>query len=131
MFDVGFWEILVIAVVALLVVGPDEFPTLVRKASQGLSKIRQFTSAVKTEFQREVEKAEEIKRKIEQETRIAELHKIMDPRQMELPVDNDPRRAATSAPPNPNTIESAPVVDNAQSPAVISSDQKHEPTQKS
>ncbi|MBI3773812.1 MAG: twin-arginine translocase subunit TatB [Gammaproteobacteria bacterium] len=131
MFDVGFWEILVIAVVALLVVGPDEFPTLVRKASQALSKARQFASAVKTEFQREVEKAEEIKRKIEQETRIAELHKMLDPRQMELPVDNDPRRAAPSTPSDADTSAQASIADQTQSPVVTSSDHKHEPTQKS
>lgn len=124
MFDIGFWEILVIAVVALLVVGPDEFPALVRKASQGLSKARQFASAVKTEFQREVEKAEEIKRKIEQETRVAELHKILDPRQMELPVENDPRRAAQST---SSSNADAP----SQLPVAPSADPKHEPTQKS
>lgn len=131
MFDVGFWEILVIAVVALLVVGPDEFPTLVRKASQGLSKARQFAGAIKTEFQREVEKAEEIKRKIEQETRIAELHKIMDPRQMELPVDNDPRRATSSTTSNGDTPAQTSISGQAQPPVVTSSDNKHEPIQKS
>ncbi|NOY62665.1 MAG: twin-arginine translocase subunit TatB, partial [Gammaproteobacteria bacterium] len=34
MFDIGFWEITVIAVIALLVVGPDEFPQLVRSVGQ-------------------------------------------------------------------------------------------------
>lgn len=128
MFDIGFWEILVIAVVALLVVGPDEFPALVRKASQGISKARQFASAVKTEFQHEVEKAEEIKRKIEQETRVAELHKILDPRQMELPVNNDPRRNTQSA--SSNNAD-ASVQLPAQPSIAPSADPKHEPTQKS
>ena len=30
MFDIGFWEIIVIAIVALLVVGPDKLPGLIK-----------------------------------------------------------------------------------------------------
>jgi len=62
MFDIGFSEIVLIAVIALLVVGPQEFPALVRNIGSWLGKARQFMGAVKTEFEREINKADEIKR---------------------------------------------------------------------
>jgi sec-independent protein translocase protein TatB len=47
MFDIGFWELLVIAIVLLLVMGPERLPEvarqaafLVRKARQGLFRLR-------------------------------------------------------------------------------------------
>ena len=47
MFDIGFWELLVIAVVLLLVMGPERLPDvakqaafLVRKARQGMFRLR-------------------------------------------------------------------------------------------
>lgn len=47
MFDIGFWELAVIAIVLLLVMGPERLPEvakqlafLIRKARQGLYRIR-------------------------------------------------------------------------------------------
>lgn len=47
MFDIGFWELAVIAVVLLLVMGPERLPEvakqvafLIRKARQGLYRLR-------------------------------------------------------------------------------------------
>lgn len=94
MFDISFWEILVIGVVALLVVGPNEFPALVRKVGHWLGRARQLATAVKTEFHREIEKTEEIKRRMEEEMRVAEMHKILDETRNVIPVDYDARRAA-------------------------------------
>lgn len=86
MFDIGFWELVVVAVVALVVVGPDEFPTLVRNAGRWMSKARQFINSVKQDFDHEIEKAEELKRLIAQETQIAELHKLVDETQATVPI---------------------------------------------
>jgi sec-independent protein translocase protein TatB len=92
MFDIGFWEIAVIAVVALLVVGPEEFPALVRTLGSWLGKIRGFMNDAKSELEQEVSKAEELKRLIEQETKIAELHKIAEEANTRIPIDNDTRK---------------------------------------
>lgn len=86
MFDIGFWELVVVGVVALVVVGPDEFPTLVRNAGRWMSKARQVISSVKEDFEYEVEKAEELKRLIAQETQIAELHKLVDETRATIPI---------------------------------------------
>lgn len=78
MFDIGFWEITVIAVVALIVVGPDEFPYLVRKIGGWIGNARQIVNNVKADLDREVNRADELKSRIEEETRIAELHQQVE-----------------------------------------------------
>ncbi len=92
MFDIGFWEIAVIAVVALLVVGPEEFPSLVRTIGSWLGKIRGFMNDAKSELEKEAGKAEELKRLIEQEARIAELHKIAEQANVRIPIDGETRK---------------------------------------
>lgn len=74
MFDIGFWELVVIGVVALLVVGPDEFPKLVRSVMGGISKARRMMSAMRQDLEQEVRKADEIKRLVENEVQLQELH---------------------------------------------------------
>ena len=37
MFDIGFWELLLIAIISLLVAGPEKLPELVRDAGRWLT----------------------------------------------------------------------------------------------
>ena len=76
MFDIGFWELAVIAVIALIVVGPEEFPSLVRNISRGIAKLRQYISAVKSDMDFEIDRVEELKRLIEQEAKVAEMEEL-------------------------------------------------------
>lgn len=86
MFDIGFWEIALIVVVALLVVGPEEFPSLVRNIGLWLGKMRRFVTDVKNDFETEVNKAEELKRLLGRESQIAELHQQIDPGKPSVPI---------------------------------------------
>lgn len=90
MFDIGFWEIILIAVVALLVVGPSEFPGLVRNIGRGLGKLRGFLSSVKSDLDYEIDKANEIKQLMEKESEIARLHEIIDKNAATVPVQGEP-----------------------------------------
>ena len=54
MFDIGFWEIILIAIVALLVVGPDKFPGLIRDLGRWTVRIRRFVMDTKREIEREI-----------------------------------------------------------------------------
>ena len=90
MFDIGFWEIVLIAVVALLVVGPNEFPSLVRNIGRGLGKVRSFLSSVKSDLDFEIDKANEIKQLMEKEAEIARLHEIIDKNAATVPVQGKP-----------------------------------------
>jgi sec-independent protein translocase protein TatB len=78
MFDIGFWEIVLITVVALLVVGPNEFPALVRNLGRGMGKVRRFLSSVKSDLDFEIDKANEIKQRMEKETEITKLNEIIE-----------------------------------------------------
>ncbi|MBX9608851.1 MAG: Sec-independent protein translocase protein TatB, partial [Gammaproteobacteria bacterium] len=53
MFDVGFWELLLIFVVALIVVGPERMPGLIRTTGQWLGRAQRVARELRAEFERE------------------------------------------------------------------------------
>ena len=75
MFDIGFWEIIVIAIVALLVVGPDKFPGLIRETARWTVRIRRFVVDTKREIEREV-RFDEIEKDLT--TRITDLEDLAE-----------------------------------------------------
>ena len=77
MFDIGFWELTVIAIVALLVVGPEELPTLARTTGRWINKARNFMGEMKDELESEVDRGRELKERIVEETKIAEAHRSL------------------------------------------------------
>ena len=54
MFDIGFAELLIIGVVALLVVGPEKLPGTIRTASLYLNRLRRGFNEIKREVQQEL-----------------------------------------------------------------------------
>lgn len=78
MFDIGFTEIVLVAVVALLVVGPREFPTLIRTLGRWVGNTRRFVNSVRSEFEQEIDKADRIRQMMAKEVEIAEMHKVLD-----------------------------------------------------
>ena len=60
MFDIGFWELLLIALVALVVVGPERLPKLIRVVGLWVGKANASVQAVRSEISREL-RAEELK----------------------------------------------------------------------
>lgn len=54
MFDVGFSELLVIGVVALIVVGPERMPAFARTAGHLLGRAQRYVTHVKADIDREV-----------------------------------------------------------------------------
>jgi sec-independent protein translocase protein TatB len=67
MFDIGFSELLVIGLVALIVIGPERLPKVARTAGQWLGKLNRYVSQVKQDIDRDI-KLEEL-RKMQQEMR--------------------------------------------------------------
>lgn len=55
MFDVAFSEMLIVAVVALLVIGPKRLPQVARVAGRWVSKLRGMAASAKAEIERELE----------------------------------------------------------------------------
>ncbi|MCU0896453.1 MAG: Sec-independent protein translocase protein TatB [Burkholderiales bacterium] len=55
MFDIGFSELLVIAVVALIVIGPERLPKVARTAGHMLGRLQRYVNDVKADINREME----------------------------------------------------------------------------
>lgn len=66
MFDMGFAEMLIVGIVALLVIGPERLPSVARSAGRWFAKIKGFVSNVKSDVEREF-KTDELKKILEQQ----------------------------------------------------------------
>ena len=60
MFDFGFWEIAIIGVITLIVVGPERLPALARKAGVIMGKLNKFLNKIKADINEEL-KTDELK----------------------------------------------------------------------
>lgn len=69
MFDIGFSEIVVIAVVALIVIGPERLPKTARTLGHLFGRLQRYVNDVKSDISREME-LEEL-RKLQQEMKSA------------------------------------------------------------
>ncbi|EXI66353.1 MAG: Sec-independent protein translocase protein TatB [Candidatus Accumulibacter adjunctus] len=61
MFDIGFSELMLIAVVALVVIGPERLPRVARTAGHLLGRLQRYVSTVKSDISREMQ-LEELRR---------------------------------------------------------------------
>jgi len=76
MFDIGFTELMVIGVVALVVVGPERLPKLARTAGQWVGRLNRYVAQVKQDVSRDI-KLDEL-RKMQQEMKdSAQQYEIM------------------------------------------------------
>jgi sec-independent protein translocase protein TatB len=83
MFDIGFWEILLILVLALVIIGPERLPGAARKAGLFVGKARRYIEGVRSEVEQELD-VNEFKRLLHnQEVQINELQQ-----QIKSSVDN-------------------------------------------
>ncbi|MBK1721573.1 Sec-independent protein translocase protein TatB [Thiocystis violacea] len=102
MFDVGFQELLLIGVVALVVIGPERLPKVARIAGMWLGRARRTLASVKHEIDREL-KAEELKKILDHQARANPLETILE---------DTPKTASTSSPrptaPGPSPAPSNP-----------------------
>lgn len=65
MFDIGFSELIIVFVVALLILGPERLPTAAKTAGLWVRKIRRTISSVQREINAQLDQ-EELQQKIEQ-----------------------------------------------------------------
>jgi len=77
MFDVGFTELCLIALVSLLVIGPERLPKVARLAGFWLGKTRTMVAAVKEEIKLELQ-AEEMRQIFKEQSGLEEAQKMLD-----------------------------------------------------
>ena len=71
MFDVGFWELALIGLIALLVVGPERLPSVARTVGQWVGRAQRITREFKRDLEREINMAEV--RKLRDELKAGQL----------------------------------------------------------
>ncbi len=54
MFDLGFWELALIALVALVVIGPERLPQVMRTSGMWLNRLRGMTQTIRSELEQEL-----------------------------------------------------------------------------
>jgi len=120
MFDIGFAELLIVAVVALLVLGPEKLPTAVRTLGLWVGKFRRTVSGIQSEISEEL-RLDELRRNaaIEKERLDEELTEMKTPftpaqptASSAAPLDNS---QAPSAEPDAAPGSNAASTDRAQS----------------
>jgi sec-independent protein translocase protein TatB len=109
MFDIGFAELLVVALVALLVLGPERLPGAVRVAGLWIGRLKRSFSAIKAEVEREIG-ADEIRRQLHNE-QILELE-----REMRQSIQLAPEKPATPSVEPENATPPAPSQDKTPQP---------------
>src|SRR5262249_42396010 len=81
MFEIGWSELLLIAVVALIAIGPKELPTVLRTLGQWMSKLRRMASEFQSQFQEAMREAEmaDLKKQVDEMTTQAQSYANFDP----------------------------------------------------
>ncbi|WP_422134914.1 Sec-independent protein translocase protein TatB [Endozoicomonas sp. ALD040] len=74
MFDIGFTELLLIAVIALVVLGPERLPGAIRTTAYWIGKIKRSFQSAREELEKELD-VDGIKRQIHNEQVMKELEK--------------------------------------------------------
>jgi sec-independent protein translocase protein TatB len=72
MFDIGFAELLITAVLGLLILGPERLPGAIRTGSLWLGRLRRSFNDIRAEIEKEVG-ADEIRRQLHNESVLASL----------------------------------------------------------
>jgi sec-independent protein translocase protein TatB len=123
MFDIGFAELLIIGVVALLVIGPERMPEAVRTGAAWLNRLRRGFNDIKREVQQELHN-DAVLRDLRDSGRALRDETENLRRQFQSPLEESPgdldSRPAGNAPavrPEPQTATSAPVTDATAPPA--------------
>jgi sec-independent protein translocase protein TatB len=114
MFDVGLSELMVIAVVALVVIGPERLPKVARTAGLLLGRLQRYVGDVKADINREMQLDELKKMQQEMTDQVTNLQASVthEMREVESSVNTgiEPLVADVAALPTP-AVEAAAVVD--------------------
>lgn len=95
MFDVGFWELSLIFVVALIVLGPERLPRAARTVGLWVGKARQVLSSVKADIDREI-KADELKAMMDKRAVLPEIDELVKETKKTVHFDGDASPTAKS-----------------------------------
>lgn len=122
MFDISFWELVIIMIVALLVVGPERLPRVARTIGLWVGKAQSFVRTVKADIDKELA-TEELRRTLAKQAQIPELQELVD----EVKTGIQPPTSAP-APKQEPPVKAVPDQPPAQTPATPPTDRPHDGT---
>jgi len=142
MFDIGWSELVIIGVVALIAIGPKELPGVLRTVGQYMGKIRRMASEFQSQFQEAMREAEmaDLKKSVDEMTETAnKSFGDFDPlgtvrKEIDSFANTDPLKDTSSSPEaaspeTPAPVAEAPIADAAASVGAVEAPQAHEPPQ--
>ncbi len=89
MFDFGFWELAIVGVIALLVVGPERLPALAGQVGRFVGKARRMIASIRSDIESEIKSAE-LKEILEkQQGEIGELKEMLQGTKNEIEKELD------------------------------------------
>lgn len=115
MFDIGFSELLVIAIVALIVIGPQRLPTVARTLGHLFGRMQRYVNDVKADIAREMELEELKKMQASMEDAARSMRDSVTREVSET--ESELNRLAQAAQPAPDAYSDAPPQEPAAKPA--------------
>jgi sec-independent protein translocase protein TatB len=118
MFDVGFSELMVISIVALIVIGPERLPKVARTAGHLLGRLQRYVNDVKSDISREMQLDElrKLQAEVQESARSLERSVVQEMRTVEQNASETlqsvteavtlPSLVADALPPPPSAQES-------------------------
>ena len=124
MFDISWGELLLIGVVALVVIGPKELPTVLRTLGQWMAKLRRMATEFQNQFHEAMREAEvaDLKKQVEDMTSQAQSYANFDPigdvrkelestqQQIEQSMTATPPAASPTSPDTPSPAATTPAI---------------------
>ena len=123
MFDIGFSELLVIGVVALIVIGPERLPRVARTIGHLMGRMQRYVADVKADIDREIELEELRKMRDSVQQAAATIETSV---QSELTkAETELNQAAASASGEVSPAQpAAPAIEESKEPAVAATEEK-------
>lgn len=78
MFDIGFMELMVVAIVGMVVIGPERLPEAARSVGKTVGKVKRFFNAMQKQIEQEL-RLDEINKQIMEETKDLKVTLNTDP----------------------------------------------------
>ena len=100
MFDIAFSELIVIALVALVIIGPERLPRMARTAGHLLGRLQRYVNDVKADINREIqlEELKKMQQQVEESARELQSGLTQELTSMESALTRGARPGSRSAP---------------------------------
>ena len=125
MFDIGFPELMLVAIVGLLVIGPDRLPEALRTLGLWLGRMRRSFQSVKAEIEKEIG-MEEVRKQLHNEAVMEEMKRIEREVKSSASAATEASRIETIDPAPPQAAE-ARTEEPVQGPLVETGESQPEP----